>query len=52
MKNFLTTLADANRLNMLKSVCEKYGELVSAHRGEVELTVTSAAVRPYIDNKQ
>ncbi|KAF2100030.1 OSCP-domain-containing protein [Rhizodiscina lignyota] len=43
MKNLLGTLAEHNRLNALKAVCEKYAELVSAHRGEVELTVTSAA---------
>jgi F-type H+-transporting ATPase subunit O len=44
IKNFLTTLADYNRLGLLKGVCEKFGELMSAARGEVELTVTSAAV--------
>jgi F-type H+-transporting ATPase subunit O len=45
VKNFLTTLADYNRLGLLKGVCEKFGELMSAARGEVELTVTSASVR-------
>ena len=45
VKNFLTTLADYNRLGLLKGVCEKFGELMGAARGEVELTVTSAAVR-------
>ena len=44
VKNFLNTLADYNRLGLLKGVCEKFGELMSAARGEVELTVTSASV--------
>jgi hypothetical protein len=45
VKNFLTTLADYNRLGLLKGVCEKFGQLMSASKGEVELTVTSASVR-------
>jgi F-type H+-transporting ATPase subunit O len=45
VKNFLTTLADYNRLGLLKGVCEKFGVLMSAARGEVEMTVTSASVR-------
>ena len=44
VKNFLTTLADYNRLSLLKGVCEKFGELMSASKGEVELTVVSATV--------
>jgi len=44
IKNFLETLADYNRLGLLKGVCEKFGELMSAAKGEVELTVTSASV--------
>lgn len=44
VKNFLNTLAFYNRLGLLKGVCEKFGELMSAAKGEVELTVTSAAV--------
>lgn len=44
VKNFLITLADYNRLGLLKGVCEKFGELMSAAKGEVELTVTSASV--------
>ncbi|KAE8445450.1 ATP synthase F0 subcomplex subunit OSCP atp5 [Mollisiaceae sp. DMI_Dod_QoI] len=43
VKNFLSTLADYNRLSLLKGVCEKFGELMGAVRGEVELTVTSAS---------
>ena len=43
VKNFLHTLADNNRLNVLDGVCEKFGTLMSAYRGEVELRVTSAA---------
>ena len=45
IKNFLDTLAENNRLNLLKGVCEKFGQIISAARGEVEMTVTSAQVR-------
>jgi F-type H+-transporting ATPase subunit O len=45
IKNFLNTLAENNRLGALEGVCDKFAELMSAHRGEVELVVTSAAVR-------
>ncbi|OAQ69144.1 ATP synthase subunit 5 [Pochonia chlamydosporia 170] len=48
VKNFLATLAENNRLNLLKGVCEKFGAIMSAARGEVELKVTSA--QP-LDNK-
>ena len=44
VKNFLNTLAENNRLGLLKGICEKFGELMGAARGEVELTVTSASV--------
>lgn len=44
VKNFLNTLAENNRLALLEGVCTKFGELMSAARGEIELTVTSAAV--------
>jgi len=43
VKNFLETLAENNRLSYLEGACEKFGELMSAQRGEVELRVTSAA---------
>jgi F-type H+-transporting ATPase subunit O len=42
VKNFLDTLAANNRLGVLEGVCEKFGELISAHKGEVELFITSA----------
>jgi len=45
VKNFLQTLAENNRLALLGGVCSKFGELMSAARGEVEMTVTSATVR-------
>jgi F-type H+-transporting ATPase subunit O len=45
VKNFLNTLAENNRLSVLEGVVEKFGVLMGAYRGEVELTVTSAAVR-------
>lgn len=44
VKNFLTTLAENNRLGSLEGVVEKFAILMGAARGEVELTVTSAAV--------
>jgi len=42
IKNFLATLAENNRFGVLEGVCEKFAQLMSAHRGEVELVVTSA----------
>ncbi|MCJ1246290.1 ATP synthase F0 subcomplex subunit OSCP atp5 [Trapelia coarctata] len=42
VKNFLKTLAENNRLSILEGVCEKFGVLIGAARGEVDLTVTSA----------
>ncbi|KAF2741005.1 OSCP-domain-containing protein [Polyplosphaeria fusca] len=43
VKNLLATLAQNNRLGVLEGVLEKFGVLMGAHRGEIELTVTSAA---------
>ncbi|KAL8969947.1 MAG: hypothetical protein Q9183_001753 [Haloplaca sp. 2 TL-2023] len=48
VKNFLKTLSDNNRLSILQGVCEKFGTLMGAARGEMDLTVTSAAK---LDNK-
>jgi len=48
LTNFLNTLAENNRLSVLEGVAEKFGVLMSAARGEVELTITSAAP---LDNK-
>lgn len=45
VKNFLSTLAANNRLGLLEGVCAKFGELMSASKGEIELRVTSAQVR-------
>lgn len=45
VKNFLKTLAENNRLSLLEGICEKFGILMGAYRGEVELIVTSASVR-------
>ncbi|KAI0485448.1 ATP synthase delta subunit-domain-containing protein [Xylaria cf. heliscus] len=42
VKNFLSTLAENNRLALLKDVCDKFSQLISASRGEVEMVVTSA----------
>jgi len=44
LKNFLNTLAENNRLGALEGVCEKFGTLMGAHRGELELNITSAQV--------
>jgi F-type H+-transporting ATPase subunit O len=43
MKNFLQTLAENNRLGLLEGVCEKFQQLMGAHRGEMELVITSAS---------
>ena len=43
IKNFLNTLAANNRLSVLEGVTEKFALLMSASRGEVEMTITSAA---------
>ncbi|KAI2784101.1 OSCP-domain-containing protein [Daldinia loculata] len=48
VKNFLATLAENNRLGILPGVSEKFGQIMSASRGEIELVVTSA--QP-LDNK-
>ncbi len=48
VKNFLDTLASYNRLGLLKGVCAKFEELMSASKGEVELLVTSAQVSSYV----
>ncbi|KKY23449.1 putative atp synthase subunit 5 [Phaeomoniella chlamydospora] len=43
VKNFLNTLAENNRLGVLEGVCEKFAQLMGAHRGEIEVTITTAA---------
>jgi F-type H+-transporting ATPase subunit O len=48
LQHFLETLAENNRLALLDGISEKFGELMSAAKGEVELTITSAAP---LDNK-
>ncbi|KAI7968549.1 hypothetical protein EIK77_006568 [Talaromyces pinophilus] len=48
LKNFLATLAENNRLGLLEGVIEKFETLISAHKGEIELSITSAQVRPPI----
>lgn len=42
LKNFFDTLAENNRLSVLEGVATKFNELMSASRGEVEMTITSA----------
>ncbi|KAL4820222.1 ATP synthase delta subunit-domain-containing protein [Aspergillus spinulosporus] len=42
LKNFLATLAENNRLGLLNDVVDKFAALMSAHRGEIELSITSA----------
>jgi F-type H+-transporting ATPase subunit O len=42
IKNFLETLAENNRLGLLPSIVEKFSTIISAARGEIEVTVTSA----------
>jgi len=45
VKNFLLTLAENNRLGLLEGVCEQFSTLINAAKGELELVITSAAVR-------
>ncbi|RMD42136.1 hypothetical protein DV735_g2992, partial [Chaetothyriales sp. CBS 134920] len=42
VKNFLQALAENNRLGLLESVAEKFGTLISAAKGELELVITTA----------
>ncbi|KAJ5881480.1 uncharacterized protein N7529_000152 [Penicillium soppii] len=42
IQNFLETLAENNRLGSLEGVCEKFATLMGAHRGEIDLNITSA----------
>lgn len=51
VKNFLNTLAENNRLSILGGVCQKFGQIMSAARGEVEMTVTSAQVCQWTDRR-
>lgn len=48
LKNFFHTLAENNRLAVLDGVAVKFAQLISAARGEVEMTITSATP---LDNK-
>ena len=43
LKQFFETLAQNNRLAILEGVSEKFATLMSAARGEVEMTITSAS---------
>ena len=43
LTNFLATLAENNRLGVLEGVCQKFAVLMSAAKGELEMTITSAA---------
>ncbi|KAL8282016.1 hypothetical protein RB601_000156 [Gaeumannomyces tritici] len=42
VKNLLQVLAENNRLGLLPEVVNKFGELMSAARGEIEMVITSA----------
>lgn len=42
IKNLLGALAENNRLGLLEGVIEKFQVLISAHKGEIELNITSA----------
>ncbi|KAK9458003.1 OSCP/delta subunit of ATPase [Dipodascopsis uninucleata] len=48
VSNFLTILAENNRLGLLSDVIGKFDTLMSAYKGEIEATITSAAP---LDNK-
>ena len=42
--NFMQTLAENNRLGLLQGICEKFGQLMGAAKGEMDLIITSAQV--------
>ena len=44
-QNFFETLAENGRLNETTKVSEAFAQLMSAHRNELPLVVTSAKVR-------
>lgn len=44
VRNFLSALAENNRLGLLSRVCDSFSVLMAAARGEVEMVVTSAQV--------
>lgn len=43
LSNFLSTLAENNRLGLLHGIVDQFAVLMSAARGEVEMTITSAS---------
>lgn len=43
-KNFFGVLAENSRLGETEKIIESYLELMSAHRGEINVTVTTAQV--------
>jgi len=45
IKNLLEVLAENNRLGLVGGIVEKFDVLMGAHRGEVEVIITSATVR-------
>lgn len=47
-QNFFETLAENGRLNQTSKVIASFEELMSAHRNELPLVVTSAKVKSYI----
>lgn len=50
--NFMETLAENNRLGLLQGICEKFGQLMGASKGEMDLIITSAQVRIPARNTQ
>ena len=44
-KGLLETLAENNRLSLLPGIANKFDTLMGAHRGEVQVVVTTATVR-------
>jgi len=48
IQNLLGVLAENNRLGLVNGIIEKFDTLMSAHRGEVEAVITSAA---QLDNR-
>ncbi|TGZ84490.1 F1 complex, OSCP/delta subunit of ATPase [Ascodesmis nigricans] len=42
VKNLLQVMADNNRLGLVNGVIDKFSTLMSAHKGEIQATITSA----------
>jgi F-type H+-transporting ATPase subunit O len=49
IKNLLDAMAEHNRLGLLPGVIDKFEVLMGAHKGEMEVLITSSAVSCILD---